>query len=784
MKKVSLLIALVALVFGNAFAQMSYDFSDGTAGAKIAQTYGEPWTTWSEAPGGAEDGVFGEIGGSMAAHFTYGNDQILKFGNLTTGAWTLTFDMYIPTGKDAYNNVLHAFAGSGSEWCTEVFYNSSEYGTTIKAAGLTTTFTFPFDTWFNVRYELDLDNDLASFFINDTEIVSWQFSAQASGDAGTRQLAAADFFPPTSAAVSEYYIDNLTFDAVSNDEVIVDEDFEAYTVGNKIALEAAAAGNDWWTTWSNAPGGAEDGEVATQGTKTGHFTYGNDQVLLLGDAETSQFEISFDMYIPNGKDAYNNVLHIFAGSGSEWGVEVNYKKTDGTYIEVAGNQTNFTCPYDEWFNVSYNIDLDNDLATFYVENEEIVTWQYSLKTDGTQGTRRLAAIDFFPPTSAAVSEYYIDNVNVVKHGGASAPHLVINPASVSETLNEDDMTTVDITIANDGNSIGDWMGWIEFGQGETGTQTANLAYHSGEEVDGIGSSAAVTREMGIRLPAAAYAGSAMGMKIVSVDYYIGQYKSTNDNYIFRIYGQGMNNQPGELLAEKAVTSSSLNTWITATFDEVVYMTGQAYWATVQLEQGAGDYPLSMDNGLYGELQDGNWLSTNGSTFSHCYQAPSASGDGFQGAWFITANCEGQKIPGTWAGMSKDGGSVMGGATENVTLSLNTFGIQQGTYTANIKIYTSDPATAFVEIPVTLVADFDAIGENAASAFNVYPNPTTGMVTVDGENIAAIAIYTAAGQLVNVVNTTTIDMSAFGTGVYFLNIIDNANNSTVTRVVVK
>ena len=127
---------------------------------------------------------------------------------------------------------------------------------------------------------------------------------------------------------------------------------------------------------------------------------------------------------------------------------------------------------------------------------------------------------------------------------------------------------------------------------------------------------------------------------------------------------------------------------------------------------------------------------------------------------------------------------MGGATENVTLSLNTFGIQQGTYTANIKIYTSDPATAFVEIPVTLVADFDAIGENAASAFNVYPNPTTGMVTVDGENIAAIAIYTAAGQLVNVVNTTTIDMSAFGTGVYFLNIIDNANNSTVTRVVVK
>ena len=100
------------------------------------------------------------------------------------------------------------------------------------------------------------------------------------------------------------------------------------------------------------------------------------------------------------------------------------------------------------------------------------------------------------------------------------------------------------------------------------------------------------------------------------------------------------------------------------------------------------------------------------------------------------------------------------------------------------IYTNDEDNPEFLIPVVLHADYDAIPENAASAFNVYPNPTTGMVTVDGENIAAIAIYNATGQLINVVTTTTVDMSAFGTGVYFLDIIDSANNSTVTRVVVK
>ena len=254
MKKVSLLIALMAFVFGNAFAQFSYDFNDGTAGAKIAQTYGDPWTTWSNAPGGSEDGVFAEVNGDMAAHFTYNNDQIVRFGALTSGAWSVSFDMYIPNGKDAYNNILHSFAGSGSEWATEVYYKHSENGTMIAAGGQEVNFTVPYDTWFNVSYAIDLDNDEASFSIDNNVIVTWQYSLQASGEGGVRKLDAADFFPPTNTSVSEYYIDNLEFAALAIDEVIIDDDFEAYTVGNKIAVEAQAAGNNWWTTWNNNPG--------------------------------------------------------------------------------------------------------------------------------------------------------------------------------------------------------------------------------------------------------------------------------------------------------------------------------------------------------------------------------------------------------------------------------------------------------------------------------------------------------------------------------------------------
>ena len=775
---------MIAFVCGNAFAQFSYDFEDGVAGAKIAQTYGEPWTTWGNEPGGAEDGVFAEMGGSMAAEFTYGNDQVLLLGGATSGSWTFSFDMYIPNGKDAYNNVLHAFNGQGSQWATEVYYKHSSNGTSIEAGGVTTNFECPYDAWFNVKYEIDLDNDQATFLIDGEVVYTWQFSLQAGGDAGTRQLDAADFYPPTSASVSEYYVDNVVLESNMGGETMVTEPFEEYNVGDKIAVAAIAAGHDWWTTWGNAPGGAEDGEVAElNGTQCGHFTYGNDQVLLLGDQTSGTFICSFDMYIPNGKDAYNNILHIFNGQGSQWATEVHYKhSSNGTRIEAGGVDTNFECPYDAWFNVKYYIDLDNDLATFYIDDEEIVTWQFSLQAGGDAGSRQLAAMDFYPPTSAAVSEYYVDNILVEKVGGAAVPHLTITPESVSETLDEDEMTSVAITIENSGNSIGDWVGWLDFGQGGAGSQTSELYYHNGTPYTGIGYSEAMTREMAIRLPANAYAGAAMGMRIVSAKFFVhSSYGSEDNTYIFRVYGQGANSQPGEVLAEKTVVSTTLGDWIEATFDEPVYMTGQTYWISVFLNQAAEAYPCTMDEGHYGEEADGNWLSSRGGTFSHCF-----SSGNFEGAWMITANCQGELVPATWASIDKNEGSVMGGGNEVVTLSLNTIGLEQGTYEATFVINTNDEEMPHFEIPVTLIADYDAVAENGVQLAAIYPNPATTSVTLEGENLSAVAIYNVAGQLVRVVKldgvNTTINMDV-ESGVYFFSIYDNNGNNSVQRVVI-
>jgi len=817
MKKVSLLIAMIAFVCGNAFAQLSYDFNDCPAGAKIAQTLGDPWTTWSNAPGGSEDGVFGEAGGTMACHFTYGNDQVVQLGDHSTGVYDLEFDAFVPDGKNGYFNVLHHFAGSNSTWAMQVYMhmtndgqNSTQapgHGTVHAGSNGTCDLPCVYDEWMHFRVHVNADNDVAQLYFNvvgqpEELYAEWQWSLDSFGENQTdRVLGAMNFYPPQNAANSDYYMDNLTVTLQSNDEVLIFDPFEEYNEGNKIAAEAIAAGHDWWTTWSNAPGGSEDGVVANfDGTKCGHLTYGNDQVLLLGDEENGNYDLEFDILIPEGKNGYFNILHHFAGSNSTWAFQCylhltndgqNSTSAPGQGTIHAGSNGTATMQglvYDQWMHFRLNVDTDTDVANYYytapgADEVLVCTWQWSLDSFGNNVVgRTLAAMNFYPPENAATSEYYLDNFSFKKIGGESAPELTITPDAISETLGEDDMTSVAITIDNTGNSIGDWAGWLDFGQGEAGSQTAQLYYHNGEVNSGIGSSDAYTREMGIRLPATAYAGAAMGMRIVSAEYYVyDDYQSADHNYIFRIYGQGLHNQPGELLAEKTVNTTAAGVWITATFDEPVYMTGQAMWATVQLEQVAGEYPLSMDGGEYGEEQDGNWLSTNGNSFSHCYSAGS-----FGGAWLITVNCEGTLVPATWATINKTEGAIMGGQSETITLTLNSIGLSEEYYNANLIINTNDEELPHVEIPVTLHYDPLDVEENVMQLANVYPNPATSMVKVEGQDLNSVAIYNVAGQLVRVVKldsvSTTINMDVEA-GVYFFSVYDNNGRNSVQRIVI-
>ena len=207
------------------------------------------------------------------------------------------------------------------------------------------------------------------------------------------------------------------------------ENFDSYTVGNRVASEAIAHGNNSWTTWYRAPGTDADGTIANiNGSNCAHFVRGNDQVMLFGDIADGVYDLEFDLMVPNGKDGYFNVLHHFDGSSSYYAIEtylhlyreynLNKTPTPGFGDVYAGQEhaAVMPCVYDTWVHFRVHVDFDEDSAQLYYslpgESDTLIhSWQWSLDASGWNSYYNyLSAIDFYPAHSDSTSEFYVDNI--------------------------------------------------------------------------------------------------------------------------------------------------------------------------------------------------------------------------------------------------------------------------------------------------------------------------------------------------------------------------------------
>ena len=595
-------------------------------------------------------------------------------------------------------------------------------------------------------------------------------------------------------------------------EVLIQDNFEAYTVGNKIAVEGAAAGNDWWTTWGQVPGSSEDGVVAEYGgSKCGYLTYGNDQVLKLGGTSSGVYDLEFDILIPAGKNGYFNILHEFDGMASTWALESHLHMSSATAeapgagaVEAGGESATITCVYDEWMHFRLHVDTDADLAQYYYtlpgqEEEMVLEWQWSLDAQGKPASRKLDAMDFFPPLNAAKSEYYLDNFTCTRIGGETFAELVFNPESINEEIEADEISSVTISIENEGTSIGEYSAWVDYGVGQGGSNQEIISY----AIDPVSSPAGLTWqsetpvnfEIASLFPATAYGNSVMGTYITGAAYAFFEWQDQSGNQsadlesgtdvIFRIYGPGTNGKPGEILAEKVITRDQIvwNQYTLVEFEEPVALTGFDVYVAVEMTAAVNGTTMSLDGSGQALVGFGDlYRQGKGS-----YLSITENGGGQNyGNWCLFMVCEGNPVEGGYATLNKTNGSLAIGATDEVVVNLSTIGLEAGeTYEAAVKFVTNDPTQAVVEIPLTLTVKGESIAESVVETYNVYPNPTTGAVTVEGENIDYIAVYNSVGQLVNVVKNVnnTVDMSAYENGVYFFNIVDNAGQSALQRVVV-
>lgn len=217
MKK-TLLLCCAIFVCMTGYGQLfSDDFESYTDGDLIAATNSQ-WETWNNSPGSATDAPV-----SSAQAFSGNNsllmeatsaaggpaDIILPFGQkFDSGKFTFEMQMYIPDGRPAYFNFQGEVAVAQT-WSLQYFFNADGtvdfLGDGNASLGLD-NLTYPQGEWFPVRV-------VANMTFNEWEV----FVNGVSGGTFSNPdnfLASLNLYPtdPNGSAVSQYYVDDVTFD--------------------------------------------------------------------------------------------------------------------------------------------------------------------------------------------------------------------------------------------------------------------------------------------------------------------------------------------------------------------------------------------------------------------------------------------------------------------------------------------------------------------------------------------------------------------------------------------
>jgi hypothetical protein len=507
-----------------------------------------------------------------------------------------------------------------------------------------------------------------------------------------------------------------------------EDDFESYTTGGYIAEQNP----EWWTTWSGTVGGGEDGmiseDVAMSGAKsvlideTGGAT---DLLWLLGDKVSGAFDVNFYMYVPTGYCGYYNFQHMEA-PGVEWAFEM-YFHTDGTCKFLIAGETleDYTYAHDTWIYLEQKIDLDDDWAQLYIDGVFYKEWQWSLQAQGAQGANQLGSIDFYAGGEGTDSpKYYFDDVMYTQTAFETDPIITLDPFMFEQTLDQGQTATQILTIGNIGASNLDYELAIVYDLNSdrapitpgvvlsnnqkfdlecsaTPTEKSESPVASDDEVtlnyDGDNSSAIGWTSFPIDAEVAAMFPTSMtvphaGMELTSVFVFIND---LGENFKLKVYGMGDAISPGSLLVEQDFYPAAAS-WHLIELDEPLTITGEDLWVGYSFTQQIGDIFIpGCDAGP--NDPNGDWLKT-GVGWGHLSSNPDLPYN-----WNIRANLTGEPIT-HWLSVDPVTGTIIPAETEEVNVNFDATGIEVGTHSADIVVFSNDPENSIAYIPVTLTVE--------------------------------------------------------------------------------
>lgn len=194
--------AALLLIVPAASADWSDNFDSYALGSGLHGQGG--WEGWEGDP--AWDAFVTDIQAYTAPHSLAcipTTDIVQEFAE-TSGEWTMTGYMYIPTGStgEQYFIMLNTYDGSTStfDWSIEVQFDSDAGTVTDNMASAITTIIY--DAWVQIRVEINLDVNVYDLYYNEVFLSSFAWQST-----GVNEIAALDIF---SNGGSTIYWDDFT----------------------------------------------------------------------------------------------------------------------------------------------------------------------------------------------------------------------------------------------------------------------------------------------------------------------------------------------------------------------------------------------------------------------------------------------------------------------------------------------------------------------------------------------------------------------------------------------
>lgn len=607
----------------------------------------------------------------------------------------------------------------------------------------------------------------------------------------------------------------------ANSQQVVNEDFESYDAGTYIATEEPSM----WATWGDGPlGGLISEEQAHGGTKSMKaYINGNtdtDVILNMNDLTTGRYRIEFYMYIPTGHTGYYNILQDFNESDSKWGIQLTFND-DTVKVDANGHQYTHLYTPDSWIKIQHFVNLDRDWVDFYMNDELIISYQWSKGVNGAGGVNKLDAIDFY---SRSVNDqsglYYIDDLVIEQVPAPAAPtNLTATVQNGNDVvLNWDPVDNENLvyySISRDGEVVGTTT--------ET-TYTDTYVYpglyyyrvyaycgpnggYSNPDGTSIHVETSVIREFVLAevfsykgCPHCPYAAKALdnmeaaGLDIIVLDHHVSDtYGYTQSVGRFQ-YWNNKNNVFGENYGFTGTPS--------AVFDGYLGLGGAADDVT-QMQEAYTYYfnYVKNINSIYNLTAELTQTEVGSKTFTLNVTAEKLS-EYFGNDQIVVMAALAEDINYNWGVAGKisnlvrvmypNANGTVASFDENnqfstsytITVS-NDYDISKCKVVVWVENHTQGRVMQSKRFKVSDYYVVDVAEENVVNS--IYPNPSNGMFSISGENIESIEVYDITGKLVMQQNinasNATIDLTNKAKGVYTLKSY-NGNNVSVNKLIVE